>query len=176
MDITQIFNGVLDGIDFFTYYDYSKIIFFLKIIAGIASTVFFYGIIYSSQKIKGIMERIHAYDTAKSVPKEKPKNVEEWKKILEKAGSGDENERKFAIIAADSLMEKILGLAGYHGENLGEKLKMIERGDLDSLDDIWEAHKVRNRIAHEADFSLSQNETKLAIFRFEKALKELEYI
>ena len=64
----------------------------------------------------------------------------------------------------------------YDGENLGERLKKIESSDLDSLNDIWEAHKVRNRIAHEADYRMSPEDSAAAIGRFEKALRELEYI
>ena len=177
MDIVpQIFNGILDIIDFFAYYNYSNIIFILKILAGAISIAFIFGIVYATRKTRETASTIHAFDSVKNVPKDIHKNIEEWKNILEKANSEDENERKCAIIAADSLIEKILTMSGYHGQNLGEKLKAIERGDLDSLDDIWEAHKVRNRIAHEADFSLTKSESTYAIYRFEKALKELEYI
>ncbi len=174
--IPQILNTILDTIDFFIYFDYSRIIIFIKILAGIASAVFVFGIIYSTRKAAEAMKNIHAFDRAKNIPKDIHKNIEEWKKITDKAKSEDENERKFAVIAADSLIEKILGMAGFPGENLGEKLKLIPKGDFDSINDIWEAHKVRNRIAHEADFSLSLAETKMAISGFERALKELEYI
>ena len=132
----QIFNTVADIIDFFTYYDYSRIAFILKILAALFSIVFIYGIFYAFSKTTKIVKSIHAFDKPKNVPKDLHKNIEEWKKILDKANSEDQNERKFAIIAADSLIEKILGMSGYHGENLGEKLKMIEKGDLDSLNDV----------------------------------------
>lgn len=110
------------------------------------------------------------------VPKVLPENIKYWEKILEKSKSIDENQRKFAVIEADTLIDKILGLSGYNGENLGAKLKQVERGDIESLDDLWEAHKVRNRIAHEANYKLSLEYAEAAISRYAKTLKELEYI
>ena len=160
--------------------DYSNIIFIWQAIVFPICLVLLYGIFYSvSQTIK-IFKKKHSELLRGSKefmpPPSREKNVEEWADILIKSRSPDENQRKFALIAADSLIDKILAMAGYDGENLGERLKKIESSDLDSLNDIWEAHKVRNRIAHEADYRMSPEDSAAAIGRFEKALRELEYI
>ncbi len=160
--------------------DYSNIIFIWQAIVFPICLVLLYGIFYSvSQTIK-IFKKKHSELLRGSKefmpPPSREKNVEEWADILIKSRSPDENQRKFALIAADSLIDKILAMAGYDGENLGERLKKIESSDLDSLNDVWEAHKVRNRIAHEADYRLSMEDSAAAIGRFEKALRELEYI
>ena len=39
--------------------------------------------------------------------------------------------------------------------------------------DIWFAHKLRNRIAHDTDVNVGLVATKRALFIFKKALKEL---
>ena len=174
--VFQIFDGASDIASFLFYYDYSGVILGLKIAAIPVSIVLLYGIVYSVSGATRVLKTMHVGEAPKSIPFEKPKNIEDWKKIMERGKSADENERKLAIIAADTLIEKILALAGYAGENLGERLKKIERGDLDSLDDIWKAHLVRNRIAHEAEYKLSANDALEALARFERALKELEYI
>ena len=176
--IFQTFDTIINIISASSTYDYSSILLFLKLIAVPISIALVCGIAYSvagTQRIAGAMHVGDAPSPTKFT-EEKSKNIEAWQKISEQGNSQVENDRKLAIIAADTLIEKILALAGYHGENLGERLKNIERGDLDSLDDIWEAHKVRNRIAHEADYKLSPNDTVDALARFERALKELEYI
>lgn len=154
----------------------------LKPISFLASLFFGFLIFWSVVKFRQIMKSMRGVLPKESEvaleksPEIQRKAFEDWQKILEKGKSLDENERKFAVIEADTLIDKILQLAGYLGENLGERLKNVERGDIESLDDIWEAHKVRNRIAHEASFKLSQETTEFALSRFEKALKELEYI
>ena len=161
------------------YYDYTLVANnILKPISFALSVIFAFFTIWSIVKLREVVKSMKT-PMAKEpifVPKALPENIEGWNKIVEKSQSMDENQRKFAIIEADTLIDKILGLAGYDGENLGAKLKQVERGDIESLDDLWEAHKVRNRIAHEANYKLSQEYTKAAISRYEKVLKELEYI
>ncbi|KKT40847.1 MAG: hypothetical protein UW30_C0017G0017 [Candidatus Giovannonibacteria bacterium GW2011_GWA2_44_13b] len=160
--------------------DYSDIIFVWQAIVFPVCLALICGIFYSVSKTVKIFGKRHSEILRGSKefmpPPSREKNIEEWTDILAKSRSQDENQRKFAIIAADSLIEKILALAGYEGDNLGERLKKIESSDLDSLNDVWEAHKVRNRIAHEADYRLSAEDSAAAIGRFERALRELEYI
>ena len=176
-----------DVFDFYIYlveslfnlvgYDFRFIISVLKPISFVLSLIFVFLIVWSIVKFRQIISSIKTPTKEPIfVMEATPESLEKWRKILEKGRSSDENERKFAIIEADTLIEKILDLAGYHGENLGERLKGVERGDIESLDDIWEAHKIRNRIAHEAGFKLSPESAELALSRFEKALKELAYI
>ena len=162
-------------------YDYRIYISILKPISFVLSLVFAFFIVYSIVKFQEIMRAqkgltAKAVEVAEKSPEAQKKAFENWQKILERGSSADENERKFALIEADTLIEKILGLSGYDGENLGTKLKQVEKGDIESLDDMWEAHKIRNRIAHEANFQLSPEATELALSRFEKALRELQYI
>lgn len=171
---------ISSAFSFFSDYDYSGVIFWLKMLSVFVSTLLVYGIIYSGRKESQIYKAAHAFSkpvaaTAVSLP-DRNENLEEWAKITKDGDSLDENERKFALIAADTLVEKILDATGYKGENLGERLKKIEKGDLDSLDALWEAHKIRNRIAHEADYKLSREDAARALKDFESVLKELEYI
>lgn len=161
------------------HYDYSTILFWWKIIAGIASALFVVGIAYAvwrTQEVFAVLRGSHKIPVVATGAEPSQKNIMMWEQMLSRASSDDENERKLAIISADSLIDKILGLSGYHGENLGERLKKIEPSELDSLNDIWEAHKVRNRIAHEPDLHLSRDESIGALKRYEKVLKELRYL
>jgi len=166
------------------YGDYSRELFWLKIFSGAVSAVFVCIVayaVYQTQKFFGLLRANFGLQGAASpaavssgVPSQK--NIAAWESMKARAASDNENERKLAIIAADSLIDKILESAGYAGENLGERLKQIESSDLDSLNDIWEAHKVRNRIAHEANIILSRDETIRAMNKYEKLLKELNYL
>src|SRR3989344_5740529 len=170
----------MDFVNSLIHYDYSAILFWWKIIAGITSAIFVVSIAYAVWRTQEVFAILRgSSQKTKSMPvgaMPSQKNIAIWEEMLARVSSDDENERKLGIISADSLIDKILGLSGYHGENLGERLKKIEPSDLDSLNDIWEAHKVRNRIAHEPDLHLSRDESIGALKRYEKVLKELRYL
>jgi hypothetical protein len=100
-----------------------------------------------------------------------------WDEIQKKIDSENPSDWKMAIIEADSLVDEIIKGIGYKGEDLGERLKNIEPSDFDNLQNIWEAHKIRNKIAHEADaFQLTKEEAKETLEKYKKALRELKYI
>ena len=65
---------------------------------------------------------------------------------------------------------------GYPGANLGERLRVIELSDFLTLQEAWEAHKIRNRIAHEAQYQLTEREARKAIGLYEKVFREFHYI
>ena len=100
-----------------------------------------------------------------------------WKDIKNKINSDSVENWKEAIIAADSILDDIFSRMGYKMDGLGEKLKNIEPSDFASLQDVWDAYKVRSRIAREgAHFDISHEEAKSALAKYEKGLKELKYI
>jgi len=107
---------------------------------------------------------------------ELPKNGR-WEKIQELINSDNDANWRQAIIEADIMLDELLLASGYHGESVGEKLKTVEPSDLLSLDSAWEAHKVRNRIAHDgASFELNEREARQTIGRFETVFREFEII
>jgi hypothetical protein len=56
-------------------------------------------------------------------------------------------------------------------------MKSIEKSDFNSIDMAWEAHKIRNSIAHEgSDFLLNQREAKRVIGLYEIVFREFRYI
>lgn len=174
--INSIFDLAFGIIDLLSHSDYSQLAQPLSIAAVFILVLCVGGIIRNLYKSNQIFKAVHVFDEPQSAPMEKNVNLENWRKILSQGSSDSENDRKIALVAADSLIEKILDLAGYSGDNLGERLKQIEPSDLDSLDALWEAHKIRNRIAHEAGYTLSREDALRALADFEKTLSELEYI
>lgn len=100
-----------------------------------------------------------------------------WDEIEKKIDSENTADWKMAIIEADSIVDSIIQRIGYKGDNLGERLKNIEPSDFENLHNVWEAHKVRNRIVHEAEkFELTKEEAKAVLEKYKKALRELKYI
>lgn len=99
-----------------------------------------------------------------------------WQDILKKLNSENRSDWNLAIIQADSLVDNILKEMGLPGETMGDRMKTLDRSRLVSLDDLWEAHRIRNQIAHETDRTATKHKAAYAISLFEKVLKELEYL
>jgi len=88
--------------------------------------------------------------------------------------SENPNDWKLAIIEADIILDETLKQRGYAGPTLGDRLKSISPSSLHSIDDAWQAHKVRNQIAHSgADFILTQKIARETIVQYERVFNEL---
>ncbi len=98
-----------------------------------------------------------------------------WEEIMRHVDSIREAEWKFAIIEADKLVDDQLK-NHFPGETMGERLMNIDKTKLLSIDGLWEAHKVRNRLAHDMNYFLRHAEALRAIRLYEQTLKELEVI
>lgn len=149
------------------------------------SVIFFAGIIYFVSKVSEIRrfehERVYGRQNLIEEIKEgleiiPPKKNQDWEKILKLIGSDNPNDWKLAIIEADKMLEVVIDTFAVPGENMGERMKNIERSDFTHLDQAWQAHKVRNQIAHEHNFHLSQREARMAIDNFEKVFQEFDFI
>ncbi|MDP3763119.1 MAG: hypothetical protein Q8Q92_00430 [bacterium] len=156
---------------------------FWKFLAAILSLLAIAGIIHNSRKLKAInLEEQKIYGIAPEIigsGEEKiiePKN-EKWEKVLKYANSDNASDWRLAIIEADVMLEEFLRTAGYHGESVGEMLKSVDKNEFSTLDDAWEAHKMRNAVAHSGqDFQLNEHETKRIIALFGKVFREFGVI
>ena len=99
-----------------------------------------------------------------------------WDEVLRHINSIREAEWKFAVIEADKIVDDTLKNAGFPGETLGERLMNIEQGQLTTLEGLWTAHKIRNRLAHDINYFLRYAEAKRAVGLYERTLKELHAI
>jgi hypothetical protein len=93
--------------------------------------------------------------------------------VLAHADSDSPADWKLAIIEADIILDDTLKQRGYAGNSLGERLKSVSPQQLSTLSDAWEAHKVRNRIAHDgADFVLTKRLAQETIARYQRVFTE----
>jgi len=94
--------------------------------------------------------------------------------LRDNVDSVNPNDWKLAIIEADIILDEAIRERGYAGTSLGERLRSIAPSQLSTLDDAWQAHKVRNQIAHAgADFVLTQKLAKETLMRYERVFGEL---
>ncbi|MDD5623721.1 MAG: hypothetical protein PHI23_03355 [Candidatus Peribacteraceae bacterium] len=77
---------------------------------------------------------------------------------------------RLRILEAEKVLDELLRLLGFQG-SFADKLRAA--GPLlRDREAVWQAHKLRNRIAHETGFSVSEGEARHAVHVFEQALKQ----
>ncbi len=81
---------------------------------------------------------------------------------------------KHAVSEADKILGFALKSKNIKGETLGERLKNAKKYyDRATYQDLWNGHKVRNRLAHEMDFNPKPQELKDAFRKIKKGIRSL---
>ncbi len=163
----------VDGSGFLRTVD-SVVTFIFSVVALIAITVILYVIVRKSEMRERKAKKLSRPLEAEI---EVYKKNDRWQTVLDHVHSTNSSDWRLAIIEADNILDEMMTRMGYRGDNLGEKLKSVEASDFDTLQEAWEAHKVRNKIAHEGlNFQIDHREAKRVIAQFEKVFKEFEFI
>jgi hypothetical protein len=96
--------------------------------------------------------------------------------VRELANTTNESDWRLAILEADIMLNDLLKEQGYRGEGIGERLRDANPLQFATLDLAWQAHKVRNDIAHAArDFHLSQREANATIDLYRRVFEEFNF-
>lgn len=102
-----------------------------------------------------------------------PQALSGWEEIQKRANSVREADWKLAVIEADKFVDNMLKAKDFPGETMGERLMLIKPSDLSSLQDLWDAHKLRNLLVHDSTYQLRHEQALAAMNSFERVLKEL---
>ena len=144
----------------------------VKFILAIFSIFFIFVIVYCFVRILEIRKKEHEY-YHHEIEAYRQRHAEEerekaqkggtlnqrWEAVLQYLFSESSGDWKLAVLEADAMLEDLMDQLGFKGEGLGEKLKSANQESFKNLSVAWEAHTIRNRIAHEGkDFSLSHHE------------------
>lgn len=96
-----------------------------------------------------------------------------WQGIMAHFASSNPNDWRAAIIDADVMLDELVTSLGYTGAGLGEKLTSIRINDFPTLQSAWEAHKMRNIIAHEgAAYNLTERQKEVTRRYFEAVFRD----
>ena len=105
------------------------------------------------------------------------KKNERWEHVQNLINSPNHSDWRLAIIEADSILESLLEARDIPGATIGDKLKNISPGDLGSIQAAWEAHLVRNKIAHEGiDYEITPVSARRTIQLYEVVFRELGFV
>jgi hypothetical protein len=152
---------------------FSAIYDLMTIIALLVFGVFVYSSIMWKETVEEYMDQ---YKKAHQ-PKEKPKTKNsKWAIIEAHMASGSEAEWRLAILEADNMLADLLKTLPIAGIDVGEKLTNADRKHFATLEDAWDAHKVRNRIAHDgSDFVVTEHLARQTIQKFKNVFTEFQY-
>ncbi|MDP2704915.1 MAG: hypothetical protein U1D31_02105 [Patescibacteria group bacterium] len=174
------------GLGFFEHAQevFGDILPLLKILSIIFSAIFIVGWAHFTRKTNMIRAEEHKElfpqkGVSIAITDSRPEHLlnEKWEQVLKLIESDTASDWKLAILEADIMLEEVLDKMGYDGETIGEKLKNVEPSDFETLDYAWEAHKIRNAVAHEgSDFLLNQREARRTIELYKKVFEEFYYI
>ena len=95
-----------------------------------------------------------------------------WLAIEQSLQRDNEASYHLAIMNADKLVDNALKERGYKGQTMGDRLKSA-RGKLPHRNELWSAHKLRNKIAHEQDVKVGYDQARRALASFKATLKYL---
>ena len=134
-----------------------------------------YQIVYFTLRIFELRQREEKYYSTVISPTGAVGGVHpRWQHIEALAGSTEASEWREAIIEADIMLDDVLAQQGFVGVGIGEKLKSA---NFQTIQDAWEAHKVRNQIAHEGSaFKLSETIVQRTISQYENVFREFKAI
>lgn len=176
MGTATIYNLFInDALNFY----HSTTFLVIKYVIGIYVLVVFADIVLMliQRGIGGNMRQIlYGMNLPPEITTKKIKMKARWDKIRKKLASGNEAEYKVAIIEADNAIDDLIRRMGYKGENMLERLQDIPAGQLDKLDEIKDAHEIRNRIIHEEKFKVSRKDANEVLAKYEHFLRHFEVL
>lgn len=153
--------------------------FSLQNVLAVIGVVFLAGAFWATLKIREIHHLEHKkYEPVPIAEASAKEKLTQWKIVLDHVNSESPAEWKLAILEADDMLDSILEEEGYVGETVANKLKTMSRTKIASYDDLWDAHKVRNQIAHggAVDMDLSKKMARDTVAKFGNAFKDLGYL
>jgi len=158
----------------------SKVFLVIQIIIALYCLVLVFNIIYTSFQLSLFRGRARQFFTGAKAKREEYEALEMMPgtmRILEvnkKIASDVPSNWKIGVIEADKILDRTLEQKGFAGESLGEKLKQMVPADLPEVyEEVWEAHKIRNKIVHEPDFEITQSEARKLAGIYERAIKRI---
>lgn len=110
---------------------------------------------------------------AKSNVRLNTKTVQNRWSVIQGLMSQGGNGLRQAVMEADKLLDYVLQGKGYGGDTMADRMRSANR-QFSRRNDVWNAHKLRNALAHEVEFDLVPSQVKQAIAAFERAIKDLD--
>lgn len=108
---------------------------------------------------------------------EESSNKARFDEVVALVNTPHESDWRRAIMEADIMLGEALEQQGYRGTTVGDRLKDANPLQMTTLDVAWQAHKVRNQIAHGGEgYHLSEWEARGTIDFYKRVFEELGFV
>ncbi len=136
---------------------------------------------FASQERSEIAMRLYGTDPGSSISEHEARRedldpVQRWCRIQKLYHSGKKSDKKLAVLEADILLKDLLLSLGFKNDTLGKMLKMIEKEQFNMLEEAWDAHKIRNELAHSSLPELDLSSVARAMRLYEKIFRHFDFI
>jgi len=155
----------------FRFFEFLSILISLCLVGWIAY------IVYHLTQIRKNAPRAFVSDRHRKCKRNTPEINPKWKKVLAHLESQNESDWKLAVIECDIMLDDILDKLHFARRNDGEKMKAVEKSDFTTIDNAWEAHKIRNQVAHEGgDYVLNQHEARRVVALYQTVSRSSDFV
>ena len=174
----KLFSGVSSGTFTPLMSLVSSVFDFIKLIATVVSMAAIIIVVYSFIRIQEITaEENKKLGLALSWESERNQKNVRWQRVEEYMTSLNPSDWKVAILEADNILDEITTRMGYAGTTLGERMKKIPASEFPYLEEAWDAHKVRNAVAHKGtDYALSRSDAEHVVNTYYRVFAALGYL
>lgn len=107
-------------------------------------------------------------------PAGNPATLKHWASIVHRANTGTPENLRWAVMEADALVDHVLRQRGIAGESMAERLQNARWAGSQLVDKVFDAHRLRNELAHTPGFQMTTKQAERALFTFRDFLKELK--
>lgn len=113
-----------------------------------------------------------------SLTRRGPKNLDvtkyrsRWLTIEQQLRRDEKTTYQMSVLQADTLLDQALKDKGISGTVMADRMKLMQK-KWSNANNVWAAHKLRNKIAHESDFVPSYESASRALASFKQALKDV---
>lgn len=95
-----------------------------------------------------------------------------WLSIEQQLKRDEISSYHMSVLNADKLLDQALKEKGIKGETMAERMKQA-KNVWSNANNVWTAHKLRNRIAHEDNVRLDYDGARRTLYAYKQALKDL---
>lgn len=99
---------------------------------------------------------------------------ERWKRIMRRLESANVTEYKLAVIETDLLLDETLKRMRLAGQNVDERLEKVTPFMVENLEELRQAHQVRNSVVYDPDYQLPLGEARRVLLVYQKAFENLD--
>lgn len=172
--VSDFFSSIVNFFNFSNILLGLKVLLVVFIITTFAVGIYFY-ILQQEERSKRLLWLKKYIGDHVNPDNSRPKT--KWEHVKALFSSRNESDWRLGIIEADAMLDDLTIRLGYDGNTLGERLKYVNPADFPKRNVAWQAHLIRNKIAHQGTgFNISRIQALRVMRWYEEVFTHSRYI